>query len=223
MSEEQRTRLIVVEDHELLATSLAMALADHDVEVHAPPGQSADDVLGTVADLAPVLVLLDLDLGPSLGSGLDLIRPITEAGGQVVMMTGVEDPLQLAACLEAGAVSIVRKSARFAEMVDTVRRAATGEELMPASRRQALLAGLEEARRADRDRLAPFATLSRREQAVLVGLMAGESAEAIAAHSFVSLSTVRSQIRSILLKLGVRSQLAAVARARHAGWPPSQR
>jgi DNA-binding NarL/FixJ family response regulator len=50
--------------------------------------------------------------------------------------------------------------------------------------------------------------------------MAGEPAESIAEHSFVSLATVRSQIRAILQKLDVRSQLAAVALARDAGWPP---
>ena len=50
--------------------------------------------------------------------------------------------------------------------------------------------------------------------------MAGESAETIAEQVVVSLTTVRSQIRAILLKLGVNSQLAAVALAREAGWPP---
>jgi len=37
----------------------------------------------------------------------------------------------------------------------------------------------------------------------------------------VSLTTVRSQIRSVLMKLGVNSQLAAVALARRQGWPPA--
>jgi DNA-binding NarL/FixJ family response regulator len=36
--------------------------------------------------------------------------------------------------------------------------------------------------------------------------------------SFVSVATVRSQVRAILLKLGVNSQLAAVAAARQSGW-----
>jgi DNA-binding NarL/FixJ family response regulator len=57
---------------------------------------------------------------------------------------------------------------------------------------------------------------------VLAGLLAGEPAEAIAHRSYVSLATVRSQIRAILLKLGVNSQLAAVAMAREAGWSPDE-
>lgn len=53
--------------------------------------------------------------------------------------------------------------------------------------------------------------LSERERAVLAHLMNGLSAEDIAKANFVGLCTVRTQIRMILQKLGVHSQLAAVA------------
>ena len=49
-------------------------------------------------------------------------------------------------------------------------------------------------------------------------IMDGSSAQSIAQDSFVSMATVRTQIRSILQKLGVNSQLAAAAMARSAGW-----
>ncbi|GEM_PF-374256 len=71
-----------------------------------------------------------------------------------------------------------------------------------------------------RDRLDAFAVLTPRERSVLGELMEGHNAETIARENWVSVSTVRSQIRSILQKLGVNSQLAAVALARHAGWIP---
>ena len=54
----------------------------------------------------------------------------------------------------------------------------------------------------------------------MAALMDGCSAEQIADESFVSIATVRSQIRSILEKLDVRSQLAAVALAHRAQWTP---
>jgi DNA-binding CsgD family transcriptional regulator len=62
------------------------------------------------------------------------------------------------------------------------------------------------------------AVLTGREKVVLAELMNGNRAETIAANGCVSISTVRSQIKSILQKLGVNSQLAAVALARQAGW-----
>ena len=69
-----------------------------------------------------------------------------------------------------------------------------------------------------RTRLEPFATLTRREAAVLTAMIDGQQAAQIAEESFVSLSTIRSQIRSILSKTGVSSQLAVVAMALKAGW-----
>jgi DNA-binding NarL/FixJ family response regulator len=67
-------------------------------------------------------------------------------------------------------------------------------------------------------RLQLFATLTDREEVVLAELLEGHCAEEIAKTAFVSISTIRSQIKSILQKLGVNSQLAAVALARRAGW-----
>ena len=65
--------------------------------------------------------------------------------------------------------------------------------------------------------------LTERERSVLTALMEGKSAEQIAAESFVSVCTVRTQIRQVLLKLGVRSQLAAVAHAYQVALPEDER
>jgi DNA-binding NarL/FixJ family response regulator len=101
-----------------------------------------------------------------------------------------------------------------------VHSALRGESRLGATYRQAVLQQLCRERAEQRARLAPFLTLSRREAAVLALMMDGHSAETIAATCFVSLPTVRSQIRAILTKLDVKSQLAAVARAYRAGWTP---
>jgi two-component system nitrate/nitrite response regulator NarL len=66
--------------------------------------------------------------------------------------------------------------------------------------------------------LLEFERLTRREEEVLSALMRGAKARDICVQSFVSMPTVRSQIRSILTKLGVTSQLAAVALAYQNGW-----
>lgn len=213
-------RILIVDDHELLAGTLALALRQEGIEVSVPPASSPAAILDAARSLAPVLVLLDLDLGPPLGDGHGLVRPLLEAGAQVLVVTGVTDQGRLGACIEAGACGVVSKGAGFEGLVEAVRRAAAGERVMPEERRQTLLAAARARRRDEAARLAPFLALSRREQAVLAGLVAGQSAEVIAERAYVSLATVRSQIRAILLKLGVNSQLAAVALARDAGWPP---
>jgi len=113
---------------------------------------------------------------------------------------------------------VVGKTAAFDVVLDRILRAIRHDRAMPVAERDTLLAAVRERRAHDRDRLAPFESLTPREQAVLAELMEGSSAEQIAESSFVSTATVRSQIRAVLAKLSVHSQVAAVARAHRAGW-----
>ncbi len=68
--------------------------------------------------------------------------------------------------------------------------------------------------------LEAFEKLSRREQNVLIKLMRGATAQQICDEDYVSLATVRTQIRAIISKLGVTSQVGAVVLAYQSGWPP---
>lgn len=96
-------------------------------------------------------------------------------------------------------------------------RIAEDRPMSPAEREHAL--AIVQARQdRSRARRAPFQLLSPSEQDVLAALMEGRSAELIASDRVVSVATIRSQIRSILLKLEVRSQLEAVALAYRCGW-----
>ena len=82
-----------------------------------------------------------------------------------------------------------------------------------------LIAALRAHRRESARRRLPFERLTPRERHVLEGLVEGTRADEIAAASFVSVTTVRNQIQSVLTKLGAGSQIEAVAMARRAGWP----
>jgi DNA-binding NarL/FixJ family response regulator len=84
--------------------------------------------------------------------------------------------------------------------------------------RQNWLAELRRYRAEDELRRRPFERLTQREQEVLARLCEGHSAFRIADESYVAVSTVRSQIRAVLMKLGVGSQLEAVAAARRGNW-----
>lgn len=215
--------VLIVEDHDLLAQSLVFALRAEGVNAETVKPTTTEVILETAEDLKPTVVLLDLDLGGEVGSSVPLIAPLASFGAQVMMVTGVTDRVRLAECLEAGATGLIDKSTPFENLVQSVQEVVDLGTLIPPVQRQELLAELRRQRTAAREQLAPFERLTSREQHVLVGLMEGKSAEKIAEESFVSLATVRSQIRAILLKLDVNSQLAAVAAARRAGWTPRPR
>ena len=115
-------------------------------------------------------------------------------------------------------MALAEKERPLSDLLDVVRRVIAGDSPIDPGERRRLLElshlqlGTLEARRA------AFLELTGREQDVLARLVDGQSAATIAWESSVSLSTVRSQIRSILLKLGVHSQLRAVSLARQAEW-----
>ena len=212
--------VLIVEDHGLLAESLLLALRAEGLDAERVAPVTIDGILSEARRLSPTVVLLDLDLGGEIGSSVGLIPPLQELGAQVVMVTGITDPARLAECLEAGATGLIDKTTSFDQLVDSVREVAELGTIVSPTRREALLAELRRQRRDDQRRREPFERLTPREREVLAALMDGKPAEVIATESFVSLATVRSQIRTILLKLGVNSQLAAVALARRNGWTP---
>lgn len=211
-------RVVIVEDHELLAQSLAVALEGEGIAADVAHGAGPEEVLALVKQRPADLVLLDLDLGDWLGSGVDLVPHLVSLGARVSILTGSTDRVRHAEAVEAGAIGVLSKSTSFDDLVGSIRTAARGGEIMSPTARTELLAELRRHRSSEADRLAIFERLTAREREVLAGLMEGWSADELASKAFVSLATVRSQIRSILLKLGVNSQLAAVALARERGW-----
>jgi two-component system nitrate/nitrite response regulator NarL len=213
----EAARLLLVDDHRLLVETLQFSLSQAGFTVSVATCCSFDQVLAEAAEVRPTLVVLDLDL-QGAGYGYDLIAPLRQLGAQVMMLTGTVDRTELARCLEAGAVGIANKADGFAAVLDQIRRAADGETVMPVTLRTQLLTDLAAHRRADEKRKAPFEALSGKERDVLRQIVEGKQAAAIAKDSYVSLATVRTQIRSILLKLEVTSQVAAVALARQGGW-----
>ena len=212
-------RVAIVEDHELLAESLFYVLQDEGYQAAVISGSNLDDIGDALVDFGPDVVLLDLNLGPEVGSALPLVTRLSaDEGMRVVVITGVEDRLKLSECIEAGAVGLISKAASFESLLMAIREAVESDAAMSEIERQDWLAELRRYRAADQRRRKPYEELTPREQEVLARLCQGHSASQIAEDSYVALSTVRSQIRAVLMKLGVGSQLEAVAVAHRSGW-----
>jgi DNA-binding NarL/FixJ family response regulator len=213
-------RVLIVDDHALVAVGLRIALAERGWTVETTPVLTADEIINHVRRFTPDCVLLDIRLAPDL-IGTDLIAPLRAMGAEVVMLTGETDPGVLACVLEAGAAGWIGKHARLEHVEATLRDVVAGVPLIGRAVREAMLDELRCQRAERRHALAGFEQLTARERDVLAALAEGLCAEQIATSRYVALTTVRSQIRSVLNKLGVRSQLAAVAHANRAGWTPT--
>jgi DNA-binding NarL/FixJ family response regulator len=172
----------------------------------------------TAATLDPCLALVDMDLGSEPDgeplSGIDLVPILRTRGWRVVVMTGSASETDVAAAIAAGAVGWLHKLAPFEELLHAVLDVIEGRPVLGEEERCRLVELHRAERARTRSQRAGFDQLSPREREVLRGLVAGKRAATIAMESSVSLATVRTQIRSILAKLGVSSQLEAVARVR---------
>ncbi len=158
-------------------------------------------------------MLLDTQLRNGVGNGIKLIEPLAATGARVVMLTAERRRTVLAECLEAGAVGWIGVTTPLDEVDSTLGRVLSGGAIIGRTDRAELLEHLRLERARALRAQATFEQLTHREALVLAALTDGLSAEEIAREHFVALTTVRSQIRAVLQKLGVRSQLAAVALA----------
>jgi DNA-binding NarL/FixJ family response regulator len=102
----------------------------------------------------------------------------------------------------------------------TVRRVTTGLPVMDRAERAELMAEWTTHQTELDGARARLGELSIRESQVLGHLMKGLAVRQIAELSSVSEATVRTQVKSILAKLGVPSQLAAVGLAHESDWHP---
>ena len=217
-SSSEHLRVLMVDDHTLLVESLSTVLSMQGVATVRPELTSAAAIVEQARAATADLVLLDLDLGGDVGAGEDLIQPLVADGHRVLVVTGSQDPARLGGCLIRGAVGVLPKSLPVGDLVDHVVGAAEGRPVMEENRRRQLVATARETASRDLDRQALFDRLSDREKSVLAALVEGDSVGRIAASSVVSEATVRTQVRAILGKLGVNSQLEAVAIATRHGW-----
>jgi len=214
-------RIAIVEDHALLAESVGLALRGEGFDVVLGDLTGAEALLASVSPGPALLVLLDLELGQPIGDGATLIPALRKAGARVLVVSGSRDVMRVAAALEAGAIGHVGKEQPFDVLLATVLRAVAGQPVFDSFERQELLAQLRRHRADESRRLGPFQALTPKERQVLDALSAGRSVERIATDWVLSEATVRTQVRGVLNKLDVRSQLAAVAKARAAGWRPA--
>ena len=210
--------VLVVEDHPILAESLVALLREvPDFEVLG----SVDTMREAVAvadERIPDVVLMDSRLPDGTGSeAAAWIRRLRPQIAIVFLSADDSDDAVLAA-VESGACAYLSKTVVATQVRGAIRRAASGEMLVPADR-LAALAGhqrLLEARAVSRSRL--FADLTIREQQVLNLLVAGLDNRQIAGRMGIAYGTVRSHVRNLMDKIGVHSRLEAVVRAGEQGF-----
>ncbi|GAA1071010.1 LuxR C-terminal-related transcriptional regulator [Kitasatospora arboriphila] len=212
-------RLVIVDDHRLLAEALAAALRLRGHRVLAV-GAPATAVGGLVAGRRPEVCLLGI---AEPAEDADPFGPLRQLRAErpelaVVVLGPVGDPGRVAAAFAAGAAGYVRSDERIEVVERAVARVRAGEAAVAVDVLQgAFEALLRPAAEPDDDAVRLLRLLTRREAQVLARIAEGEDTAAIAAGMGIASSTARTHVQRVLVKLGARSRLEAAAVAARTG------
>ena len=207
---------LIVATDPLIAEALAIALSSCGIAARAavdPPGHRSG--CGEAGGTA--LVVLG---GLAPADARRTVAALVGAGRRVAVVAGSGGGPAVTGCLEAGAEAAVTGNGTLNDVVELlsglggegpVRSSAAPDSVVESS------PSIQDEAQSRRSRLG---LLTNREREILAALMAGRRASRIAQDHFVSLHTVRTQIRSMLRKLEVHSQVEAIAVAHRSGWVP---
>lgn len=210
-------RVLVVDDHEVLASSLAHVLDAEPDMVSVGIAGTLERAKAMIRTAAPDVLLLDHRLpdgeGVAAVGELRALRP----GVRIVVLTASAADHVLVAAIEAGVSGFVSKTRSLGEVTNAVRAASTGEAVISPEMLARLLPRLQRG-----GGPAGHAALTDREREVLGYLADGLTNAAIAEQLVVSVHTVRNHIANLSAKLGAHSKLEALSIAVRQGLLPDQ-
>ena len=211
-------RVLLCDDQALVRSGFRLILeAREDIEVvgEADDGREAIELARQVD---PDVILMDVRM-PNL-DGVEATRLLVAEGSRarILILTTFDLDEYVYAAIRAGASGFLLKDVEPAQLVDAIRVVAAGEALLAPTVTRRLLDRFAHTLPGAEEKPPPeLATLTERELEVLKLLAGGLSNAELAERLFLSETTVKSHISSVLRKLGLRDRVQAVVLAYEAG------
>jgi len=201
--------VFLLDDHDVVRAGLtALIESTDDLEV---VGEAATvhDAMARIPLAKPDVAVLDVRLPD--GSGIEVCRDIRSAWPEVVciMLTSYSDDEALFAAVMAGAAGYLLKQVGSIDLVDAIRRAASGASLLDPVMTERVLERVRQGPKED----AKLAALTPQERRILDLIAQGDTNRQIAEAMFLSEKTVKNYVSNMLGKLGMerRTQAASYA------------
>jgi DNA-binding NarL/FixJ family response regulator len=195
--DEQRTRVMVVDDHPMWRDAVERDLQDNGFEV-VGVAANGSEALARFPACRPHVVVLDLQIPAPNGVEVtaEVIRQDPSARVLILSASGEQEDVLDA--VKAGATGYLVKSASRKELLDAVRRVAQGDTVFTPG-----LAGLSEPATTDPDQ----PTLTERETEILRMVAKGLSYKQIAERLVLSHRTVQNHVQNTLRKLQMHNRV----------------
>lgn len=205
--------VLVVHSHPLLGSTIGLIF---DVE----PGMHVCEIVRTGHEAAeaaahhlPAVVLLDFSLGDMDGSTAASLIQAASPGAAIVVLGGEDSETHLLDAIDAGAVGYLTRQATAAEIVEAVRRASSGDTIVPPRLLAKALARKRTTAAKQRELATWLSSVTPRERDILGLLAQGLDTRAMSARLSISSHTVEWHVRHLIEKFDVHSKLQLVLKA----------
>ncbi len=208
-------RVFVVDDHELVRRGVRELLESAADLVVVGEAGTAEEALARLPAAAPDVAVLDVRLPDR--SGIEVCREIRSWRPAVacLMLTSFSDDEALFDSIMAGAAGYVLKHVRGHDLIDSVRRVASGQSLLDPAVTARVLDRLRRAQ--DEDERG--ARLTEQERRILELLAEGLTNRQIGERLLLAEKTVKNYMSSLLTKLGMHRRTEAAVYAARLGEP----
>ena len=209
MSEQNKIRILIADPHELFRTGLRLLIDSKPGFEVAAECSTAAEALKSIDYCRPDVALLEIAFNQD--DGPDVITSLAEKT-KVVVLTACEESTIHERCLRSGANGLVSKNMSEGNLFDALKAVVDGEIWFD---RAIMGRVLRELTRPNGNGLTEFEdarieALSPRERDVVTLLAEGLKNRVIAERLFISETTVRHHMTSILSKLELSSRLELV-------------
>jgi len=205
---ENPIRVCIIEDHALVRSGLRMLIENHDgMRVVGEAANRAEAFVAAKAN-PPDIFILDLDLNHE--NGLDFLSELVSSftPARVLVVTASTDINVHQSAITAGAMGIVLKEQASEVLLTAIEKVHSGEVWLTRSMTAAVLSQKSRARDDSEER--KIESLTRREREIIVLIAQGLKREQIAERLFISETTVRNHLTSILYKLKLSDRFELV-------------
>ncbi|MGK5533810.1 response regulator [Streptomyces sp. URMC 129] len=202
---ETPLRLLVVDDHPVVAGGVQLLLRPDPTIVIAGTARSGREALRVATEVEPDVVLLDLRLPDMLGTEAIGALRARVPGVRIVLFTAYAEHAALPAALAGGADGCLLKDSSITDLASALHRIASGVRVVDPRLGNDTAGRVAEA--LARTGLTP------REYEVLRWVAVGRTNPEIAEQLGLKRNTVKAYLQSAMAKLGAHNRVEAVARA----------
>lgn len=206
----------LVDDQNLVRQGVNALLAIADGINVIGEADGGEKAIKEIPEVKPDVVLLDMRM-PGM-SGLDVLHHLKQNDQlpPTIILTTFDDDELVLAGVKNGAMGYLLKDVPLDDLVNGIKKVASGETLVRPQVTKKLLRGVEELKNdfASFDIPDP---LTARETEILRLMAGGHSNKEIANSLFVAEGTVKNHVSNILSKIGVRDRTRAVLKALELG------